>query len=199
MSSGRVYVLKRRQRLELPVQRAFEFYAQARNLAVITPPWMGFEVITPGPIEMPPGALIDYRLKLHGVPVRWRTRIVVWKPPLRFLDVQVRGPYALWEHTHTFEPDGEQAVLIGDRVRYAMPLPARAERSCGVCQGRSQAGFRLPRAGGGRTTPTRARPCALAEMTPVRACRSSRRSGNRCSLVGNGRPAGRSDTSPAAP
>jgi ligand-binding SRPBCC domain-containing protein len=122
VSAGRVYVLERRQRLELPVQRAFEFYAQARNLAVITPPWMGFEVITPGPIEMRPGALIGYRLKLHGVPVRWRTRITVWEPPLRFVDVQVRGPYALWEHTHTFEPDGEHAVLIGDRVRYAMLL-----------------------------------------------------------------------------
>ncbi len=122
MSRRRVYVLERRQRLELPVQRAFEFYAQARNLVAITPPWMGFEVITPGPIEMRPGALIDYRIKLHGIPLRWRTRIAVWKPPVRFIDVQVRGPYALWEHTHTFEPDGEQAVLISDRVRYAMPL-----------------------------------------------------------------------------
>ncbi len=122
MSGGRVYVLERRQWLELPVQRAFEFYAQAHNLAVITPPRMGFEVITPGPIEMRPGALIDNRLKLHGVPHRWRTRIEVWEPPVRFIDVQVRGPYALWEHTHTFERDGEHAVLIGDRVRYSIPL-----------------------------------------------------------------------------
>ncbi len=122
MSRSRVYVLERRQRLELPVELAFEFYTQARNLAVITPPWMGFEVITPGPIEMHPGALIDYRMKLHGVPLRWRTRIDVWEPPVRFVDVQVRGPYALWEHTHTFERDGEHAVLVGDRVRYSMPL-----------------------------------------------------------------------------
>ncbi len=122
MSRRRVYVLERRQRLKLPVELAFEFYAQARNLAVITPPWMGFEVITPGPIEMRLGALIDYRLKLHGVPVRWRTRIAVWEPPVRFIDVQVRGPYALWEHTHTFERYGEHAVVIGDRVRYAIPL-----------------------------------------------------------------------------
>ena len=121
MSEG-VHILERRQRLELPVQRAFEFYAQAHNLAVITPPWMSFEVITRGPIEMRPGALIDYRLKLHGVPVRWRTRIEVWEPPVRFVDVQTRGPYALWEHTHTFERDGENAVVIGDRVRYALPL-----------------------------------------------------------------------------
>jgi ligand-binding SRPBCC domain-containing protein len=71
---------------------------------------------------MRPGALIDYRLKLHGVPVRWRTRIEVWEPPVRFIDVQLRGPYTLWEHTHTFECDGEHAVVIGDRVRYAIPL-----------------------------------------------------------------------------
>ena len=122
MSGGRIYALERTQRLELPVERVFEFYAQAGNLAVLTPPWMGFEVITPGPIEMRPGALIDYRLTLHGVPVRWRTRIAVWEPPLRFVDVQVRGPYALWEHTHTFERDGDDAALIGDRVRYAIPL-----------------------------------------------------------------------------
>jgi len=106
--SERVYVLERRQRLKLPPERASEFYAQARNRAVITSPGMGFEVITPGPIELHPGALIDYRLKLHGVPVRWRTRIEVQEPPVRFTDVQVRGPYALWEHTHTFERCGEQ-------------------------------------------------------------------------------------------
>jgi ligand-binding SRPBCC domain-containing protein len=122
VSRRRVYVLERRQRLKLPVELAFKFYAQARNVAVITPPWMGFDVITPGPIEMRPGALIDYRMKLHGVPLRWRTRIDVWEPPVRFVDVQVRGPYALWEHTHTFERDGEHAVLIGDRVRYSIPL-----------------------------------------------------------------------------
>jgi ligand-binding SRPBCC domain-containing protein len=122
MSGGRVHILERRQRLDLPAEQAFEFYAQAGNLKTITPPSMGFELITPGPIEMRPGALIDYRLKLHGVRVRWRTRIEVWEPPMRFVDIQLRGPYALWEHTHTFERDGEHAVLIGDRVRYAIPL-----------------------------------------------------------------------------
>ncbi len=68
------------------------------------------------------GTLIDYRLRLHRVPVRWRTRIEAWEPPIRFVDVQVRGPYALWEHTHTFEPAGEDSVVISDRVRYALPL-----------------------------------------------------------------------------
>jgi ligand-binding SRPBCC domain-containing protein len=122
VSAGHVHVLERSQRLECSRERAFEFYAQARNLEAITPPWLSFKLITPGPIEMAPGALIDYRLKLHGVPVRWRTRIDVWEPPTRFVDVQVRGPYSLWEHSHTFEPDGERAVVIGDRVRYALPL-----------------------------------------------------------------------------
>jgi ligand-binding SRPBCC domain-containing protein len=117
-----VHLLERSQRVELPLERAFEFYGDARNLERITPPWLGFEVTTPGPLEMRAGALIDYRLKLHGVPVRWRTRIEVWEPPRRFVDVQVNGPYRLWEHTHAFEPVGDGAVLIRDRVRYALPL-----------------------------------------------------------------------------
>jgi ligand-binding SRPBCC domain-containing protein len=117
-----VHVLERSQRLALPAARAFAFYADALNLEAITPPWLAFRVATPGPIEMRSGTLIDYRLRLHGVPVRWRTRIAVWEPPERFVDVQVRGPYALWEHTHTFEPAGEHAVVIRDRVRYALPF-----------------------------------------------------------------------------
>jgi ligand-binding SRPBCC domain-containing protein len=79
-------------------------------------------VTTPEPIEMGAGTLISYRLKLHGVSVRWRTRIEVWEPPRRFVDVQLSGPYALWQHTHWFEPDGEGATIIADRVRYAIPL-----------------------------------------------------------------------------
>jgi ligand-binding SRPBCC domain-containing protein len=116
--------LERSQRLELPAERAFEFYGDALNLEAITPPWLGFRVVTPGPLEMRPGALIDYRLRLHGVPVRWRTRIAVWEPPVRFVDVQVRGPYALWEHEHSFTPVGSEAVVIRDRVRYALPFGA---------------------------------------------------------------------------
>jgi ligand-binding SRPBCC domain-containing protein len=119
-----VHVLERSQRLALPAARAFAFYADALNLEAITPPWLAFRVATPGPIEMRSGTLIDYRLRLHGVPVRWRTRIAVWEPPERFVDVQVRGPYALWEHTHTFEPDGPDAVVIRDRVHYALPFGA---------------------------------------------------------------------------
>jgi ligand-binding SRPBCC domain-containing protein len=120
----RVHVLARNQRLAVPIERAFAFYCEARNLEAITPPWLGFSVATPEPIEMRAGAQIDYRLKLHGLPVRWRTRIETWEPPLRFVDVQLHGPYALWEHTHTFQPLGDHGVVIGDSVRYALaPWP----------------------------------------------------------------------------
>lgn len=119
---GREHKLVRRQRLHVPLERAFDFFARARNLETITPPWLGFGMLTPEPIEMCEGALIDYRLRLHGVPVRWRTRIEAWEPPRRFVDRQLRGPYALWEHTHTFEPDGTEAVVMEDRVRYALPF-----------------------------------------------------------------------------
>jgi ligand-binding SRPBCC domain-containing protein len=117
-----VHVIERSQRLELPAAQAFAFYGDALNLEAITPPWLGFRVVTAGPIAMRPGALLDYRLRLHGVPVRWRTRIAVWEPPVRFVDVQVRGPYALWEHTHEFAPVGEDAVVSRDRVQYALPF-----------------------------------------------------------------------------
>lgn len=115
-------MLGRQQRVGLPIERAFEFYGDAFNLEAITPPWLRFAVTTPAPVTMGAGTLLDYRLRLHGVPVRWRTRIEAWEPPHRFVDVQVSGPYALWEHTHEFEPAGEGTTTIRDRVRYALPL-----------------------------------------------------------------------------
>jgi len=119
---SQIQILQRSQRVALPIDRAFAFYGDARNLERITPPWLGFEVTTPGPIEMREGTLIEYRLRLHRVPVRWRTRIEAWEAPRRFVDVQVRGPYSLWEHTHTFEEDGPETTIIRDRVRYAIPF-----------------------------------------------------------------------------
>jgi ligand-binding SRPBCC domain-containing protein len=119
---ARVHVLERSQRIELPIAATFAFYGDARNLERITPPWLGFEVITPDPIEMGVGTLIEYRLRLHRIPLRWRTRIEAWEPPRRFVDAQVRGPYSLWEHTHEFEADGDSATIIRDRVRYAIPF-----------------------------------------------------------------------------
>jgi ligand-binding SRPBCC domain-containing protein len=119
---GRLRILERAQRIALPIAEVFDFYGDAHNLERITPPWLRFEVTTPGPIEMGVGTLIEYRLRLHRVPVRWRTRIEAWEPPHRFVDVQVKGPYSLWEHTHEFEEDGSGATIIRDRVRYAIPF-----------------------------------------------------------------------------
>ena len=117
----RVHVLEREQRIPAPPERVFPFFEDARNLEAITPPFLGFRVTTPAPIEMRPGARIEYRLKLHGVPVRWRTRIEQFDPPHMFVDLQTSGPYRLWHHTHVFEPDGRGGTLMRDRVRYALP------------------------------------------------------------------------------
>lgn len=114
-------VIEREQLVERELPEVFEFFSRARNLEALTPPWLSFSVLTPEPIEMQPGTLIDYRLRLHGVPLRWRTLIEAWEPGRRFVDRQLRGPYQLWHHTHTFEPVSG-GTLVGDRVRYAIPL-----------------------------------------------------------------------------
>jgi ligand-binding SRPBCC domain-containing protein len=117
----REHLLQRSQRVSVTPARAFGFYADAHNLEPMTPPWLHFQVTTPGPIEMGAGTLLDYRLRLHGVPITWQTRIETWEPPDRFTDVQLRGPYARWEHTHEFEPAGEDGCTMHDRVLYAIP------------------------------------------------------------------------------
>src|SRR6185436_15246816 len=115
------YTLHRAQLLEGTPDEVFPFFAEARNLERITPPWLHFHV-TSMPRELRQGALIEYRLKLHGVPIRWLTQIEEWAPGERFVDVQLRGPYALWHHTHEFEPAGDGQTLMRDTVRYALPL-----------------------------------------------------------------------------
>jgi ligand-binding SRPBCC domain-containing protein len=113
--------LERAQRLPGTPEDVFAFFSDAQNLERITPPWLRFEVLTPGPLRLREGTLLEYRLRLHGMPVRWLTRIEAWDPPHRFVDAQVRGPYRLWHHTHTFAPDGD-GTLMRDTVRYALPL-----------------------------------------------------------------------------
>lgn len=113
----RAYVLT--SSVVLPVSRAtlFDFFSDAFQLETITPPWLKFRVLTSPPIHIQSGALIDYRLKLHGLPIRWRTEISTWDPPRSFTDRQLRGPYRLWEHLHTFE-EMDEGTLVRDEVRY---------------------------------------------------------------------------------
>jgi len=101
-------------------ERVFTFFADARNLQAITPPWLDFQISNPEPIEMSVGTHIDYRLKVHGIPLRWQSEITVWEPPLRFVDEQRKGPYQRWIHEHTFA-EKDDGTLVMDRVQYAVP------------------------------------------------------------------------------
>jgi ligand-binding SRPBCC domain-containing protein len=122
--SSDAHTLRREQRLEHPIDEVFAFFADARNLEAITPPLLRFSVMDSGAgtIAMGPGTLIRYRLRVRGVPVGWLTAIREWDPPHRFVDEQLRGPYALWQHTHTFEQLDDGATLMSDVVRYALPF-----------------------------------------------------------------------------
>ena len=119
------HTLRREQTLPGAPDEVFPFFADAGNLEAITPPWLGFRIVTPRPIDMGVGTLIEYRLRLHGLPISWLTRIEVWEdthPPLRFVDQQLRGPYALWHHTHEFVPGPDGTTRMTDTVRYALPF-----------------------------------------------------------------------------
>ena len=115
------HVLRREQRLPAPPAEVFPFFGEAGNLEAITPAWLQFAIVPPRPADMRVGTLIEYRLRLHGIPVSWLTRIEEWIPGERFVDVQLRGPYALWHHTHEFAADGDGGTLMRDTVRYALP------------------------------------------------------------------------------
>jgi ligand-binding SRPBCC domain-containing protein len=108
--------------LQVPLPRAavFEFFSRAENLERITPPWLRFRIET-APARIERGARIAYSLRLHGLPIRWLTEIEAWEPPHRFVDLQLRGPYRLWRHTHTFE-EAEGGTRMLDDVEYALPL-----------------------------------------------------------------------------
>jgi ligand-binding SRPBCC domain-containing protein len=116
-----MYVLERTQIVRRPRAEVFPFFADAGNLERLTPPFLGFEIVTPLPIDMKTGARIDYRIRLNGVPMRWQTVIEEFVPGERFVDVQVKGPYRRWHHTHTFR-DVPGGTELGDRVEYELPF-----------------------------------------------------------------------------
>lgn len=114
------YALERTQVVPVPIEDAFAFFSDARNLERITPPWLRFRIVE-APAELGRGARLRYRLTLFGLPIRWRTEIVEWSPPRGFVDVQRRGPFRVWVHTHRLRPvDG--GTEIYDHVRYRLFL-----------------------------------------------------------------------------
>ena len=114
------YLLESELLLPQDRQSVFAFFSDALQLETITPPWLRFQVLTDPPIAMRAGTLIDYKLRLHGIPVKWQSEIAVWEPPARFVDRQIIGPYKLWWHEHTFE-EHPKGTLVVDRVEYAVP------------------------------------------------------------------------------
>ncbi len=122
-----VHTLRREQTLQGTPEQVFPFFGDAHNLESITPPLLRFRVITPRPIAMQAGTLIEYRLRVHGLPVRWQTLIQDWQPGVRFVDAQLRGPYALWHHTHDFEALPGERTRMTDTVRYAVGFGAAGE------------------------------------------------------------------------
>jgi ligand-binding SRPBCC domain-containing protein len=109
------------QLVPLPCKEVFAFFSEPRNLEAITPPWLGFRIVGQSTARIEEGTELTYRLRIHGLTVTWRSRIEEWRPDESFVDVQLKGPYAAWHHTHTFHDLGS-ATLIRDRVRYRLPL-----------------------------------------------------------------------------
>lgn len=115
----RTHQLRREIWLPRPLEEVFSFFSNAENLGVLTPPWVSFQILSERPIEMHAGTLIDYRIRVRGIPMRWQSEITVWEPMHRFVDEQRRGPYRFWHHEHIFERQGG-GTLCRDIVHYAV-------------------------------------------------------------------------------
>ena len=119
----KIYTFKKEQFVPSDIDTVFEFFSRPENLEKITPKKMGFNIITPKPIEMKEGSIIDYTVKILGVPMRWRTIISSYKKNEYFVDEQLKGPYSYWHHKHYFE-EVDGGVMIIDEITYALPLEA---------------------------------------------------------------------------
>jgi ligand-binding SRPBCC domain-containing protein len=118
-----MHELIREQFVPVPRDEVQGFFFEPENLSALTPDWLGFRILTPSPVPMHRGALIDYEIQLGPLPMRWRTLITRHDPPETFVDEQLSGPYSFWHHTHTFRAV-EGGTLIGDHVRYLLPFGA---------------------------------------------------------------------------
>ena len=116
----KAYWLKKSIWLPQPRAKIFEFFSNPGNLDRLTPAWLNFAILTPASSKMKQGSLLDYRLRIRGIPIRWQSEIAVWEPPHRFVDRQTIGPYSLWVHEHIFE-EHDNGTLVGDNVEYAVP------------------------------------------------------------------------------
>lgn len=116
------HILEREQIIKRPIREVFEFFADAVNLEKITPPELKFHITTPQPIDIKKGTLIEYQLKLRGIPIKWKTEITQWNPPYDFVDTALKSPYKQWIHLHTFEENSNGETIMRDKVRYRLPF-----------------------------------------------------------------------------
>jgi ligand-binding SRPBCC domain-containing protein len=142
--------------VSLSLRETFAFFEDPGNLAKITPPWLNFQMVSPEKVEMRAGAEIDYVIRWLGMPLRWRTLIREYQPPVFFSDEQIRGPYRLWLHQHTLQSE-DGGTRVSDLVRYSLPLDpfSRVAHPLVRKQLLQIFGFRQSRIGGLLKVPTR--------------------------------------------
>jgi ligand-binding SRPBCC domain-containing protein len=116
----KTFWLRKQILLPQPREKVFDFFSDPENLNCLTPAWLDFKILTPASVAVRRGTLLDYRLRLRGIPIHWRSEITVWEPPARFVDRQIKGPYSLWIHEHLFE-ESTGGTLVADNVEYAVP------------------------------------------------------------------------------